>query len=161
MIDRQSSKKKKKRIMFRVEKGCLVPADPWAASELRERGYKIGNIVGADLSKCRNPKFNGLVHRIGMLCVRNIEEFKNGDAHQVLKRLQLEANIACDEIAIRLPGFGMAFHRTPQSLSFDSMDEGEFHKVAKSFCRHIALSYWPTMDPDSIEEMAQSFVDEA
>jgi hypothetical protein len=153
-------KKKKKRVMLRVIKGGLVPADPWAASQLREKGFKVGDILGADLSKLRNPKFNRLVHRIGQLCVANIDEFKYSDAHDVLKRLQLEANIACEEIAIRLPGYGMAFHRIPKSLSFDSMDEGEYHETARAFCRYIAAKYWPGMDPEAIEEMADSFVDE-
>lgn len=157
---KQPIKKKKKRVMLRVIKGGLIPADPWAASELRQKGYKVGDVLGADLSKLRNPKFNGLVHRIGQLCVRNIEEFKYSDAHDVLKRLQLEANIACDEVAIRLPGYGMAFHRVPRSLSFDSMDEGVFHQTAKAFCSYIAETYWPDMDPEQIEEMAESFVDE-
>lgn len=159
-LAKQPIKKKKKRVMLRVIKGGLVPADPWAASQLRDKGFKVGDVLGADLSKLRNPKFNRLVHRIGQLCVANIDEFRYADAHDVLKRLQLEGNIACEEIAIRLPGYGMAFHRIPKSLSFDSMDEGEYHQTTRSFCRYIAEKYWPDMDPEAIEEMAESFVDE-
>lgn len=155
------SSSKKKRIMLRVIKGGLVPADHWASSELRQKGFKIGDILGADLSKCRNPKFNALVHRIGQLCVKNIDEFKNSDAHDVLKRLQIEGNIACEEVSIRIPGHGMVFHRIPMSLSFDSMDEGVFCETARAFCRLIADRYWPEMEPDSIEEMAVNFIGEA
>jgi len=92
-LAKQPIKKKKKRVMLRVIKGGLVPADPWAASELRNKGYKVGDLIGADLSKLRNPKFNRLVHRIGQLCVANIDEFRYSDAHDVLKRLQLEGKI--------------------------------------------------------------------
>lgn len=151
---------KKKRVMLRVIKGGLVPADPWAAATLRSKGYKVGDVLGADLSKLRNPKFNNLVHRIGQLCVKNIEEFRYSDAHDVLKRLQLEGNIGCDEVAIRLPGYGMAFHRIPRSLSFDSMDEGVFHETARAFCRYVAETYWPGMEPEQIEQLAESFIDE-
>ena len=55
---------KREKIYFRVDRGCLVPADSYAQSKLRERGYHLGDLLSAELTKPRNPKFNRLVHRI-------------------------------------------------------------------------------------------------
>lgn len=93
---------KRQRIYFRVAAGSLVPADNYAASMLRERGYAVGDLLAADLTKPRNPKFNRLVHRIGQLVVSNIESFSGCDAHAAIKRLQLEGNVACTEVAVSM-----------------------------------------------------------
>lgn len=153
--------KRRERFAFRVEKGCLVPADSYTQNHLRERGYKVGDLLFTDLTKVRNPRFNRLVHRIGQLVVANIEVFAGLDAHKAIKRLQLESGAYCDEIAILLDGYGMVIQRIPMSLSFTSCDELEYHEAAKIICRHIASKYWSDLTPDKIEEMASSFVDEA
>jgi hypothetical protein len=145
---------------MRVGKGCFEPADGYARDRLRARGYRMGDVVGCTFKKLNNPGFHRLIHRIGQLCAANIEAFRGMDAHAVLKRLQWEANIACEEIGVVVPGVGMAMMRFPKSLSFDSMDDGERHEAARAMCRHIAQKYWPTMDAEAIEEMAESFVEE-
>lgn len=82
------------------------------------------------------------------------------DAHKVLKRLQWEANIGCEEIGVQVPGVGLAMMRWPLSLGFESMEEGEFKEVSRKFCRHIAATYWKTLNENQIAEMAESMVDE-
>lgn len=154
-------KKKPEKIMLRVLKGGFAPADAYAVSKLRARGYKTGDVLGAVITKLRNPKFNGLVHRIGQLCAANIDEFHGMDAHEVIKRLQLESGVACDKTAIKVPGLGMVEHRTPKSLSYENMDEGEFHETARGICRWIASEYWPDLSAEAIESMAESFVEES
>ena len=93
---------KKERVFLRIVKGGLEPADPYAASKLRERGYSVNDVVSADLKKLRNPAFNRLVHRIGQLVVANIEAFAGMDAHAAVKRLQWESNTECDEVGISM-----------------------------------------------------------
>ena len=149
-----------KRIFFRFSNNGLLPADSWAASQLQEKRFHNGDIVSAQLWKLNNPGFHRLIHRIGQLCASNIEAFDGMDAHRVIKRIQLEANICCDEIAGILPGNGAMTWRIPQSLSFDSMDDIERHGLALAMCRHISKQYWPTLSPDQISEMAESFVQE-
>jgi hypothetical protein len=151
---------KRERIYFRVKKGSLVPADSYAASKLRERGYAENDLLAAELVKPRNPKFNRLVHRIGQLVVASIESFSGLDAHKAVKRLQIEGKVACDEIGINVPGYGMLIQFIPRSLSNESMDEGEYHQAARGICRTIAERYWTDLDEDAIAEMAESFVDE-
>ena len=150
----------REKIYFRIDKGALIPADGYAASVLRRRSFKIGDVVHADVTKIRNPKFNRLVHRIGKLVVANVAGFGDLDAHKAIKRLQLESGAGCEEIGILLPGFGIVTHRTPRSLSFAETDEGEYVEIARAICRHISERYWPELTPEQIEVMAESFVEE-
>ena len=151
---------KKERIFLRVVKGSLIPADAYAEGQLRAKGYKVGDVVAASITKLRNPKFNRLVHRIGQLVVANVEAFAGMDAHRAIKRLQIEGRIACDEIGIMVHDFGMVIQFIPRSLSFDTMDEAEYHEAARGICRTIAERYWPTLSAEQIEVMAESFVGE-
>ena len=41
---------KRERFLFRVDKGCLVPHDEHTQRRLREKGYKVGDVVSADLT---------------------------------------------------------------------------------------------------------------
>lgn len=151
---------KRERVFLKVVKGALVPADPCAESKLRSRGYKIGQIVAADIVIPRNPKFNRLVHQLGQLVLQNIEAFEGLDAHTAIKRLQIEGKTACDEIGIMVPGYGMVIQFIPRSLSFESMDEADFQAAAKDICRTIASRYWPDLTPEAIENMASCMVEE-
>lgn len=153
-------KAKPQRIAFRViEGGKLQPADRWAEKEFRSKRLVDGQVVYATINKLRSRGLNRLVHRVGKLCVENIEDFKDMDAHAVIKRLQIEANVACDEIGVLLPDVGMMIYRVPRSISFDSMDEAEFRDVGQALCRYIASRYWTGLEPDQIELMAGSMVD--
>lgn len=152
---------KREQVYLRVVKGALAPADNYAASVLRSRGYRLGDLLAADLKKPRNPKFNRLVHQLGQLVVANIDAFQGLDAHTAIKRLQIEGKVACDEIGIMVPGYGMVIQFIPRSLSFASMDEGEYHEAARGISRTIAERYWPNVAPEKIEEMAMCMIQEA
>lgn len=152
---------RRERIYLRVGKGALVPADPCAASALRARNYRIGDLLLADLKKPRNPKFNRLVHQLGRLVVANIDAFAGLDAHTAIKRLQIEGKVACDEIGIHVPGYGMVIQFIPRSLSYESMEEGEFQQAARGISRTIAERYWPDLEPEAIEQMAGCMVEES
>lgn len=151
-------KRKLESLMMRVVKGGFTPADAYTAGRLRERKYKIGDIVAIDARKPRNPGFHRLAHQIGAMVAANIEEFSGMGAHEVLKRLQLEARIGCDEIGYKLPGFGFVTQFIPRSLSFASMSEEEFRPIVRAFCEHIAREYWQNLSPEKVEEMAECFV---
>lgn len=151
---------KREKIYLRVVKGALVPADKYAASKMRERGYKVNDLVAADIVKPRNPRFNRLVHQMGQLVVANIEAFSGLDAHAAIKRLQIEGRVACDEIGVMVAGYGMVIQFIPRSLSFESMDEGEFKQAARGISRTIAERYWPSCTPEQIEDMAMLMVNE-
>ena len=177
------------KLMFKIGKGALIPADEYTVSKLRTRNYKLNDVVLADITKPRNPKFNRLIHKLGKIVTENIADFHGMDAHSCIKRLQIEANAGCEEIAISLissewslikpilpalkilvgfiskaTGFeitdsGMAIVRTPKSLSFATMDQVAYEEVAMKICYHIHEVYWPTSTPEQIERMALQYVE--
>lgn len=153
--------KKPERLLLTVAKGALTPADGYTAARLRARGFKVGDEVLAVLTKPRNPKFHRLVHQFGQVLVENIEAFSHLDGHQVLKRLQIEGDIACDQVPLVIPGVGPVTYRVPRSLSFESMDDGEFSEVFREFSRYISKHYWQGMTPEQIERMAGLMADAA
>lgn len=157
-------RKQPERLLLTVGKGALLPGDGYTQMRLRQRGYKLGDILLADLRKPRNPGFHRLAHRLGVLVASNIEEFAGLDAHQALKRLQIEGNIACDELPVFLTLFDQRLkvnQRIPRSLSYASMDEGEFREVVQAFCRFIVAEYWPELTPEQVERMAEAMPEAA
>ena len=155
----QITKRRAERIPLRIIKGALVPADDMAASRLRAKGYNLNDVVFAEIKKPRNPKFHRLAHRIGTLVAENIDVFTGMNAHDVLKRLQWEANIGCEEVVVQEANGDIRLIRWPMSLSFESMDQGLFHEVVAQFCSHISSVYWPEIDSEQIAEMAELMVD--
>lgn len=162
MSDKPKPKRRKPEIIYlRVEKGALVPADGFAQKQLKAKGYHTRDVLAVTLKKLNNPKFDRLLHRIGQLCAANIEAFHGLGAHQVLKKLQIESNTHCEELPILLPELGIvATQRIPLSLNFEEVDDSLRHEIGLAWCRWIAKTYWPTLTPEQVEEMAESFVNE-
>lgn len=150
-------KRRKPRYALRVIRGGYAPADCSAAADLRKT-HRIGDLVFAEFTKPRNPGFHRLAHQLGSLLAENIESFAGIGSHDVLKRLQIEANVGCDEIGLNFPGIGPCSYRIPRSLSFESMDEGEFKEVIKAMCSYVSAKYWPTVSAEKIEAMADVWV---
>lgn len=152
-------KARKERTLWRVGPGVLEPFDAGTSAQLRARGYKRGDVLHADLTKPRNPGFHRLAHQLGGMVAENLDAFEGMDSHKVLKRLQIEGNVGCDEVALNFPGVGPCVYRVPRSLSFASMDDGEFQQVMKDLCRYVAKTYWPTCTPEQVEQMASCWVE--
>ena len=140
--------------------GALIAADGLSSSRLRAKKFRRDGIVFAELKQPRSPGFHRLAHMFGMLVADNIEAFEGMDCHSVLKRLQVESGQGCDEVAVILEGLPVMY-RIPRSLSFESMDEGEFHEVFGGLCKHVAKRYWPTCTPEEIADMARCMADAA
>ncbi|MDN5871674.1 MAG: hypothetical protein L0H73_13255 [Nitrococcus sp.] len=150
---------RRERVALRIGKGQLTPADDLSIERLRQRGYAVGEVVMAELVKCRNPAFNRLSHALGGLIAENIGAFSGMDSHAVLKRLQIEANVGCDEVALNFPGVGPCTYRVPRSLSFGSMGEEQFQATIAGLCAHVAKQYWPTLSAEQIAEMAELWIE--
>lgn len=149
------ARRRKPTVMLRVQRGALVPADFASERMLREREYRVGDVLSAVLHKPRNPKFHRMAHALGQALIENTDDFAEyTDAHAVLKRIQIEANIGCDVMLIKVPSIGMLEHRTPQSLSFENMDEAEFGAIYAAMCSYVIKHYWPGLDAAQIEQMA-------
>jgi len=153
--------RKPEKFLMRIGQGTLEPGDGYTKSRLRAKGYHIGDEVLIQISKCRNPKFHRFVHQFATLLKENIEDFANMDSHSIIKRIQIEANIFCEEVSVKIPQLGYTIVRLPLSLSFDNMDEGEFEEFYKSLTRYVVQTYWPDLDEDRIQQMAQMMGDVA
>ena len=154
-------KARPERFPLRVVRGGFQPADQSCARRLADdKGIRVGDLVFAQLTKPRNPRFHRLAHALGRLIAENIQAFDGMDAHRVLKRLQYESEIGCETAHVRIPGMGAAEVRWPRSLAFESMDEGEFHEVLRGLCRHVAAEYWTDLDEERIADMAELMVHE-
>ena len=152
---------KRERILLRVERGALVPADAHSQQRLREKGYRVGDILAAELIKPRHPGFWRLAHRIGTLCVQNIDAFSSLSPHQAIKKLQFDTGLWCDITETEIPGLGTLVSKQPRSLAFESLDQGEFYELMKGLCGHIAATYWPHLSAEAVQEMAESMLEEA
>lgn len=160
LLKQRKPAKSRERIMFRVERGALVPASELAVQALRKKGLKIGDQVSVDIRRSRNPEFHRLAHVLGQMLVENLETFAGLDAHAVLKRLQWESGVACDEMAVNVPNVGMVTVRIPQSLSFDTMDQGDFYALYTALCNHVRRTYWSALPEGEVERMAELFTRE-
>ncbi|MBX9609711.1 MAG: hypothetical protein K2Y51_26110 [Gammaproteobacteria bacterium] len=144
-------------IAMLVDAGCLIPADHNARLRLRELGLRRGDLAFITIVKLRNPRFHRLAHRLGQLMAESVEAFEGMGAHRVLKRLQLESGVGCEEIAYRLAGQTVV-QRIPLSLSFGDMDEIEFEETYKGICRQAA-EYWHDLDADDVARMVELMPD--
>ena len=162
--------------------GCLVPAS-WADRQiLRERKLRTNDTVRATLRHPRNSKFHRLVHQLGTLVRQNIDGFHDMDSHSVIKQLQRESGVCCDLLTISaapvvtailaaaerllgevptrmlravLPDIQVIDALTPQSISYDCMDESDFRILWDGICGHLIARYWPQLTVEQITEMAE------
>ena len=142
-------------IQLVVGKGCFLPADGRNQGRLREFGLGMGEIVHAKIERPRNPRFMRKAHALGRLCRENIEGFESLTDHQALKRLQYESGVSCENMTAKLPGAGMVEIRVPKSINFSDMDDAEFADLYQGIAKHIATHYWPDMEPEQIERIAE------
>lgn len=141
---------------FRViDKGfkCLAPYDAEAEEVLHK--YGINTILSADISKSRYPKFHRLIFGgFAPLLINNIKDFHGFNRHKVLKRLQMEGGIECEEMMLRFKGVRV-IRRMPESLSYASMDQSKFEGVFESMKQHVCTEYWPNETPEGIDRMIE------
>jgi hypothetical protein len=119
----------------------LVPADTitqrWAADA------PLDALMWATVKRPRSPKFHRAMHKVCDLLAEHCEAFEGLTGHSVLKRIQLEANIECEQIAYNVPKYGMVLQRVPRSLRFEDMGEEEFRTLSGLICDYVAATYWP------------------
>jgi len=142
-----------------VRTGHFVPADSFAVDALHQLNMKKDQHIQIQIHQIRNKGTWKHVHNIAKLCIEHIEDFSNYHrSHDVLKRLQFEGNIACDELAATLEGSTeLKIYRVPRSLSFEAMGDDEFEEVYSAMKKYICDRYWPDMTPEGIDEMALAF----
>lgn len=133
--------------------GAFVPDSPIDRFLTRERGYKTGTQVRAELKQPRNIKFHRLVHGLGKLVAQSVDAFQGMDAHTTIKRLQGDANVCCTVEHFNIPDLGRVTRSIPESLAFDEMDEARFREFWSGICQHLIARYWPGLDEAKVDEM--------
>ena len=89
-----------------------------------------------------------------------IDAFNGLNAHQAIKKIQADAGLECDVTHTDIPGLGVLVSKQPRSLSFESMEQGQFYEFTRAACRHIASTYWPHLTAEQVQEMADTFPDD-
>ena len=184
-------RKDPKHIMLRIERatlgdgrvcGALVPRFATDLRLLRERGYKAGDVLRAELSKPRILSQHRKAHLLGGLVVAQVDGFEQDSQHSAIKRLQRESGICCDVeqidaapvvnailaaaesmlgaaatrmLASVLPEIKAIDVLVPQSLAFDRMEEGAFAQFYLGICAHLCARYWQDCTPEQVEKMAE------
>lgn len=142
---------------------------------MKERGWRRGDQARAEFKKSRNVKFHRLAHALGHLLVDNVDGFESQNAHDAIKRVQLEADVCCDTVemdatpvisalldaaeavlgagarkvlAAVLPQIRTIPVRVARSLAFDEMEEDEFAEFFKGICDYIDQHYQSAMTDD-------------
>lgn len=134
---------------------ALVAATDADRAKLRERGFRLNTRVFAHLWFPRNPRFFRLVHGLGELLGRQLDRFAGKDAHDVIKALQVESGVCCDQTKTDLPDGGQLIHTKAQSLSFHSMGEDKFKAFWSGVCAYVIAHDWPDLDEARLTEMAE------
>lgn len=115
------------------EVSALVPLDGIQHRLLRERKFRIGQRLRAELKQERDyPKLK-LMHKIGALLVDNVDDYASMDSHEAIKDVQAKSGVCCDteKFVIDLGQFGRheVERNIPRSISFDEMEEDEFERL--------------------------------
>ena len=144
-----------------TDDGKFAPADQFSRDILRRKKFRRGDSVRLVITKPRNVLQWRRAHALGTLVAQNLDEFQRFagedgriDAHGALKHLQFLSGIECDETRVRLPTGEELLARTPRSLAFDELDEGQFQAAYSGFCQYLINNFWTDMDADAIEQAA-------
>lgn len=131
--------------------------DPEEAQKLRGQGMRPGLEVAAYFQPNRNLKNFRQAHALAAFVRDNTEAFPaDMDSHQVLKRIQVDADIECemrDEQAyIEGLGWIQIKRRDPRSLAFESMSQQVWREVFKRFKDYCIHTYFPDWGPEEIAQ---------
>jgi hypothetical protein len=137
------------------EKMCLVAANQLARDEMKRRKFTRGTRLQVEMKRPRNLPFWRKAHVLAGLCIENVDAFDGLDLHQALKKLQLNANVECDNLTF-IAADGTKFrYRQARSLSFDNMDEGTFTVAYDRIVEYIKDRFFSEWDDDQMAELIQ------
>lgn len=119
---------------------CYMPA----CSEAKRYFEKLadGDIIRGDMTKPRSITFNNAAHKIADFLIENMEQFESYEAHNLLKRMQVESDTECEHIYIHVDGVGMILSRQARSFSFDQMGQERYAAAVQKITEHVQRKYW-------------------
>lgn len=143
------------RVLLKIQPdGSFRAADAFSSKRLSTRGYKRGQEVVAYVSRVRDGRQWRRAHVLGQFLVDNVGAFDGKDAHQAIKKVQLDGKIACTEERFDLPGgLGQFVRIVPESLAFGEMDDIVFTPIYAQMRKYIGDTYFGDMDATAVDEM--------
>lgn len=149
------AKPRKEPLYLRVTPdGKFEPASAYYSAKLREKKYRVGDLVRADLTKPRYPRHHRLVFATLRKVVDNLDYELS--EHRLLTVLKIKMGRVDDLID---SATGKVYY-IPESIAFDAMEQGEFSEFHREMCRVIARDYLPGMSPAQVAELAEMMVDD-
>lgn len=153
---------------------AMVALDDVAGRQCRERGYRPGDHVKAEIKQVRNLQFWRFVHLLGGWLADNVEDYEGLDSHEAVKKLQRDSGIGCDTTRSDVRDHdGKLLYRVvshqPHSLAFDCMSEDVFRahwdggKEARGnggWLGYLRRKVYAGMDAPSIDELERMIVGE-
>ena len=133
-------------VFLRVVRGGFEPAAPVYASMLRERKFKVGDLVRAELTQPRNPGHHRAVFQLLRIIADNTDT--TVDALLTILKIKLGRVQAIIDSAT-----GKTYY-IPESIDFESMDQGEFAAFHRDLCRVVSRDYLPHLKPDQVALVA-------
>ncbi len=155
--------------------GALVPANAVDQRLLRDRKFRVGREIRGELKQPREEWQHRLIHKIGHLIVDNVEGWEQLDAHDAVKRLQLDADVCCETVEMDatpviaavldaceallgagarkvlagvLPEIRTIPVKRAESLSFDEMEQARFQELFDGLTEYIGNTYTHVMLDD-------------
>lgn len=160
----------------------ILASHPIDRALMKERGYKEGDELRLEIKHARNAKFHRLLHAVGQVMVDNVDGWEHLNAHDAVKRLQLESDTCCETVemgassviqallaacesvlgqgaakmlAAVLPEIKTIPVRVAESLAFDEMTPERFDQLFKGVTKHIDDNYSPDFTSDAKAEYLQ------
>lgn len=149
-IARGRAKRRREPVYLRVTpQGTFEPASALYSSMLRDKKFRVGDVVRAELTRPRYPKH----HRLVMGLLQRVLE--NMDGLQTIEQLLSVIKV---KLGRAQPLIDTATGRTYwqlESIAFDAMDQGEFEVFWRDLCRLVSRDYFPGMPPERVAELAE------
>lgn len=135
---------------YRKTGNVLTPA----CSEAKRYFEKLadGDVIRGDMTKPRSITFNNAAHKIADFLIENMEQFESYEAHNLLKRMQVESDTECDHIYIHVDGVGMILTIQARSFSFDKMGQERYAKAVQRIIEHVRCKYWAEFSMDLLKK---------
>lgn len=133
-------------LMVVTPDGTFRPSCESARQICREKKLHAGIEVMAYLYQVRSSEQWKKAHGLGCALVEHVEGFEGLTAHQALKKIQADGNIACDSEQFDLGSLGKVTRSVPRSLAFDEIDQSEFEMIYAQMIEYVRKTYWPSLD---------------
>lgn len=152
MTARGLPKRQKRRrppIFLRVVRGGFEPANAQEAERLRAKHFKIGDVVRAEITKARNPRFHRLV--LGLLA----KVVDNQEALQTTEQLLTIVKIRLGYCTPYVDASTLKTYYVPDSIAFENMGEDDFRDFWARLCELVRREWFPNMSDAEMMELAE------